>query len=76
MKLDIDYTLNYWDGPIEFFGALDNEPIYALLMSDHVHDEPRVFHYWKINARWLTLARALSLPPSGSFRSDEVEPQV
>lgn len=72
-KLQIDFVLNYWDGPVEFFGTLDNQFIYALLVSDYVHDEPRTFEYWLVNMGTRTLAQRLSAPASGRFDSDKVD---
>lgn len=75
MKLDVGFELNYWDGPIEFFGTLDGKLIYAVVFDDDVHKDDRRFSYWHLTGASgaAALARALLRPASGVFRSSEVE---
>lgn len=76
MKLFVDHTLSYWNGPTEFFGLLDGEYIYAVLdpeMDDPDADERR-FLYWSVYGQ--SLRDALTREPDGAFTSSDVEMKV
>lgn len=74
MKLKVEYELAYYDGPVVFFGTLDDDPIYAHAVESA--DDDLRFEYWRLRVGNGTLAQRLSAPASGAFSSSDVEWKV
>lgn len=71
MKLEIEYVLDDWDGPTEFFAKLDG--VYVYVLATGVEGDTRRFEYWRLSDLPRPLGRRLAGPASDAFLETEVE---
>jgi hypothetical protein len=76
-EIEVEYELNYWDGPTMFFAKLDGELVWveADMTGDSFLKDNRRFTYWKIRGD-RTLTASLGGDPDGTFTSEDVGRKV
>lgn len=71
MNLRVEYVLDQWDGPTEFFATLDEVTVWVECDMTGLQKDNRRFVYWVVQGG-RSLAASLSAAPSGTFSSVDV----